>query len=133
MEEGRALALSRSVTSMMDNSDGLALSLFDLAEASGVGFSVQEEKVPIDPLVAGVAEDEGDALDLALTAGGDFELVFTVSPDLVDRARGACDFAIIGKVLEEGETVIESGMGRRALEPRGYEPMFSSSERETPK
>ncbi|HPJ84949.1 MAG TPA: thiamine-phosphate kinase, partial [Methanothrix sp.] len=78
MKEGRALALSRSVTSMMDNSDGLALSLFDLAEASGVGFLVKEEKIPIDPLVARVAVDEGDALDLALTAGGDFELVFTV-------------------------------------------------------
>jgi len=31
VKEGRALALTRSVTSMMDNSDGLALSLFDLA------------------------------------------------------------------------------------------------------
>jgi len=123
MKEGRALALSRSVTSMMDNSDGLALSLFDLAEASGVGFLVKEEKIPIDPLVARVAVDEGDALDLALTAGGDFELVFTVSPDLMDRARQACDFTVIGKVLEEREIMIESERGRKRLEPRGYEHM----------
>ena len=123
MKEGRALALSRSVTSMMDNSDGLALSLFDLAEASGVGFLVKEEKIPIDPLVARVAVDEGDALDLALTAGGDFELVFTVSPDLMDRARQACDFTVIGKVLEEREIMIDSERGRKRLEPRGYEHM----------
>ncbi len=123
MKEGRALALSRSVTSMMDNSDGLALSLFDLAEASSVGFSVREDIIPIDPLVAGVAEDRDDAIDLALTAGGDFELVFTVSPDRIDEARLACDFTVIGTALEEREIVTESEGGRRALEPRGYEHM----------
>nr|HPJ84545.1 thiamine-phosphate kinase [Methanothrix sp.] len=63
------------------------------------------------------------ALDLALTAGGDFELVFTVSPDLMDRARQACDFTVIGKVLEEREIMIDSERGRKRLEPRGYEHM----------
>jgi thiamine-monophosphate kinase len=123
VKEGRALALSKSVTSMMDNSDGLALSLFDLAEASGVGFSVQEERIPIDPLVVGVAEEREDAVDLALYAGGDFELVFTVRPDRIDGARLACDFTVIGKVLEEREIVIESERKKKTLEPRGYEHM----------
>ncbi|MCX6670043.1 MAG: thiamine-phosphate kinase, partial [Methanothrix sp.] len=40
LKEGRALAQSRAVTAMMDNSDGLALSLSDLAEVSRVGFVV---------------------------------------------------------------------------------------------
>jgi len=123
MREGRALALSRSVTSMMDNSDGLALSLFDLAEASGAGFLVFEDEIPVDPLVARVAEDEGDALDLALTAGGDFELVFTVSPDRIDWARRACDLTVIGEVLKERKIVIKSDRGEKALEPRGYQHM----------
>jgi thiamine-monophosphate kinase len=123
VREGLALALSKSVTSMMDNSDGLALSLFDLAEASGVGFSVQEDEIPIDPLVSGVARDNEDAVDLALAAGGDFELVFTVRPDLIERARLACDLTVIGKVLEERKVVIESERGEKALEPRGYQHM----------
>jgi len=38
LAESRALAKSRAVTAMMDNSDGLALSLSDLAEVSQVGF-----------------------------------------------------------------------------------------------
>ena len=46
LAEGRALAKSRAVTAMMDNSDGLALSLSDLAEVSRVGFVVQEEALP---------------------------------------------------------------------------------------
>ncbi len=127
-KEGRALALSRSVTSMMDNSDGLALSLFDLAEASCVGFSVQEERIPIDPLVAEVAEDREDAVDLALTAGGDFELIFTVTPDRIEDAARACNFTVIGKALEEREIVIESEKVKKALEPRGYQHMSGFSE-----
>ncbi|MGC9515199.1 thiamine-phosphate kinase [Methanocrinis sp.] len=124
VREGRALALSRSVTSMMDNSDGLALSLFDLSEASGVGFLVREDEIPVDPLVGRVAEDDDDALDLALTAGGDFELVFTVRPERIDEARQACELTVIGEVLEERVMVIESDAEIRALEPRGYQHMM---------
>lgn len=123
LEEGRALALSGAVTSMMDNSDGLALSLFDLSQAGGVGFLVQEEKIPIDPLVLEVAQDAEDALDLALYSGGDFELLFTLNPDRIDDAARGCDFTIIGTVLEEREISIESGGERKRVEPRGYEHM----------
>jgi len=123
MEEGRALALSGAVTSMMDNSDGLALSLFDLSQAGGVGFLVHEEKIPIDPLVWEVAQDGDDGLDLALYSGGDFELLFTVSPDKIDDAARGCDLTVIGTVLGEREISIESGGARRRLQPRGYQHM----------
>jgi len=121
MEEGRSLALSRSVTSMMDNSDGLSLSLFDLAEASSVGFVVQEKLLPIDPVARKIASTEY-LTDLALHAGGDFELVFTVRPDRLDLAENACDFTIIGKVLEKG-IWLESEGGTRPIEPLGYDHM----------
>ncbi|MDF0591452.1 thiamine-phosphate kinase [Candidatus Methanocrinis natronophilus] len=123
LEEGRALALSGAVTSMMDNSDGLALSLFDLSEAGGVGFLVQEERIPIDPLVSKVAEDGDDAIDLALYSGGDFELVFTVRQNRIDEVSRACDLTVIGTVLEERKVLMEAAGARRRLEPRGYEHM----------
>ncbi len=128
VKEGRALALSKSVTSMMDNSDGLALSLFDLAEASGVGFSVQEDKIPVDPMVTRMAKYRDDAVDLALHAGGDFELVFTVRPDRIEDAARACNFTVIGTALEERDIWIESEKGKKTLEPRGYEHMKGVSE-----
>ena len=86
LAEGRALAKSRAVTSMMDNSDGLALSLSDLAEVSHVGFVVQEEALPI---AEGLAEMVGQAkaLETVMSAGGDFELVFTVRPEGLEAAR----------------------------------------------
>ncbi|MGB3943627.1 MAG: thiamine-phosphate kinase [Methanothrix sp.] len=122
VEEGRALALSGAVTSMMDNSDGLALSLFDLAEAGGVGFLVQEEDIPIDPLVWEVAEDGDDALHLALYSGGDFELLFTLNPERIDDAARVCDLTVIGTVTGEGIRLQSAG-GTFHLKPRGYEHM----------
>jgi thiamine-monophosphate kinase len=126
LKEGRALAKSRSVTAMMDNSDGLALSMSDLAEVSGVGFVVEEEALPI---AKGIEEMVGhkDAVDLVLRAGGDFELVFTVKPDMLEAARKACDLTVIGYVVEEG-IWMESRGGRRRLEPKGYEHTIVSCE-----
>jgi thiamine-monophosphate kinase len=71
---------------MMDNSDGLALSLSDLAQCSQVGFVVQEEALP---LAAGLVEMVGEekAQELVMSAGGDFELVFTLRPEGLE-ARG---------------------------------------------
>jgi thiamine-monophosphate kinase len=126
LQEGRALARSRGVTSMMDNSDGLALSLYDLAEASQVGFLVREELIPIDPLVVEVAGSEKEALGLALHAGGDFELVFTVRPDRLEAAREACNFTVIGSVVESGVWIKSEGV-RRPLEARGYEHLGKSN------
>ncbi len=119
MKEGRALALSRAATAMMDNSDGLALSLSDLSEVSGVGFAVEEEAIPIAPGIEEMVGHE-EALNLVLSAGGDFELVFTVKPDRLEAARDACDFTIIGAVIEEG-ILMESHGKRKRIQPKGYE------------
>ena len=124
LKEGRALALSKSATSMMDNSDGLALSLFDLAKASDVGFLVREDRLPIDPDVKELAKDRDDLLYLTLHAGGDFELVFTIRPERLEDARKACKFAVIGEVLEsEAGIWIESDDEKRPIKPLGYEHM----------
>jgi thiamine-monophosphate kinase len=86
LKEGRALAKSQAVTAMMDNSDGLALSLSDLSEVSRVGFVVYEDRLPIIPgLEDMVGHDE--AVNIVMSAGGDFELVFTVNPERLTAAR----------------------------------------------
>jgi thiamine-monophosphate kinase len=119
LEEGRALARSRAVTAMMDNSDGLALSLSDLAQCSQVGFVVQEEALPVATgLVEMVGKDK--ALEMLMSAGGDFELVFTVRPGEMDAARKACKLTVIGEVVAEG-IWMERGGKRRRMKARGYE------------
>lgn len=116
--EGIALAESGAVTSMMDISDGLALSLHDMAKAGGIGFQIRENKLPALPEVTGLGKEI--LRDAALFAGGDFELLFTVAPDRMTQARKACPFAIIGEVIKNG-VFIEGKTGLADLEPRGYE------------
>jgi thiamine-monophosphate kinase len=119
IDEGRALAKSRAVTAMMDNSDGLALSLSDLSEVSGVGFEVSESLIPLAPGLEDVASQE-EAVDMVLRAGGDFELIFTVRPDRIGDARKACPLTVIGSAVSEGLWMVSGGR-RHKLSPRGYE------------
>jgi thiamine-monophosphate kinase len=59
-------ARGAGATAMVDVSDGLSTDLGHLADASGVGFTLEE--VPVAP---------GATLEQALTGGDDYELVFT--------------------------------------------------------
>ncbi|HNZ04904.1 MAG TPA: thiamine-phosphate kinase [Methanothrix soehngenii] len=119
LKEGRALAKSGSVTAMMDNSDGLALSLTDLSEVSGVGFLVYQDKLPLAPGLVEMVGQE-NAIDMALSAGGDYELVFTLRSSGLEAARRACDLTVIGEVVEEGIWMERAGK-RRQIERLGYE------------
>ena len=122
LAEGRALAKSGAVTAMMDSSDGLALSLSDLSAASRVGFVVYEERLP---LAEGLEEMVGRdrAVEMALGAGGDFELVYTVGREKLEAARQACQLTVIGVVVDEGIWRERDGE-RMRLEARGYEHMI---------
>ncbi len=117
--EGMALAASLSVTSMMDISDGLALSLHDMSRAGGVGFSIFENRLPVLPDVKSLLKGE-ELLEVEVFAGGDFGLLFTVSQEKLDRAREACPLTVIGEVIEKG-VFIERAGGREELKARGYE------------
>ncbi|MFB6360207.1 MAG: thiamine-phosphate kinase, partial [Halobacteriales archaeon] len=102
---GRALA--STATAMMDSSDGLARSLHQLAAASGCGFAIDGEAVPIDESVQAVAADREDAMELATTVGEDFELVFTIDPAAVEGARDRAPgpISVIGEVTDSGVTL----------------------------
>lgn len=102
---GRALA--STATAMMDSSDGLARSLHQLAAASGCGFAVDAEAVPIDDAVHAVAADPEEAMELATTVGEDFELVFTIDPSALEGARGRASvpISVIGEATDSGLTL----------------------------
>jgi len=57
---------------------------------------------------------------MAMSAGGDFELVFTLRRERLEAARRASELTVIGEVVEEG-IWMERGGERRRLEARGYE------------
>ena len=105
------LTLRDHATAMMDSSDGLARSLHQLAEASDCGFDVAYDRVPVDPAVDAVADDESDRRECALHFGEDFELVFTVPVDDVGDVRASLDVDVtrIGTVTAADTGVVADG------------------------
>jgi thiamine-monophosphate kinase len=121
--EARELARSGFVTSMMDTSDGLALSLHDLADLNQVGFLIYESKLPIhDDIRAHVTTDLNELTDLALYTGGDFELLFTASPDILNQVFPTFNLSIIGEVVEQSAGMcIERNDGTNSsINRKGY-------------
>lgn len=69
-------ALCAVATSAQDVSDGVLADLGHIARASRVAMQVQASQVPVAPVVSALCPP-ANALLLALTAGDDYELVFT--------------------------------------------------------
>jgi thiamine-monophosphate kinase len=90
-------------TSMIDISDGLSSEILHLSEQSGRGFTVFEEKIPLDPQIIRTAEEFGiNPITAALNGGEDYELLFTISLSDFDKIKGNPNFSIIGKAEQEG-------------------------------
>jgi len=76
---GLWLGRNRTATACIDLSDGLADGVHRIAEASGVGITVDADALPIDAGARATFERRGDdAVDEALAGGDDYELLFTV-------------------------------------------------------
>lgn len=119
INEGIALVQTCAVSSMMDISDGLALSLHDIGKASSVGFKIYEDRLPVLPEVTDILEGD-ELLQAVVYTGGDFELLFTVPPDKIGIARSACPLTVIGEVINEGIFIQRAG-GLEELKCKGYE------------
>jgi len=119
INEGIALVGTCAVSSMMDISDGLALSLHDIGKASSVGFKIYEDRLPVLPEVTDLLGGD-ELLQAVVYTGGDFELLFTVPPDKLGIARSACPLTVIGEVTNEGIFIQRAG-GLEELKGKGYE------------
>ena len=88
-------------SSMISISDGLASELKYLAEASGVGVRVYEDRLPIDYETAAMAEEFGlNVTTVALNGGDDYELLFTIPLGQMDQVKDIEGLRIIGHITE---------------------------------
>jgi len=99
------IALAPLVHAMMDVSDGLLVDAARIAEASGTALTVHADAVPLSPALRALAGDTAAARIAAMTAGDDYELLFTAPPANaagIREAAGAlgCDVTVIGTVGE---------------------------------
>jgi thiamine-monophosphate kinase len=103
VETGRAIAGIAS--SCIDLSDGLAGDLQHVLDASGCGAEVELERLPLLPETRAFMQRHDD-WQLPLTAGDDYELLFTV-PALKEQALQArlpelgCEVTRIGRIESE--------------------------------
>ena len=125
VREARKLAESGAVTSMMDTSDGLAMSLYDLAKQSKVGFKIRENSLPILRDVREFASNPHKLKELALYTGGDFELLITVDPQKMKKVQNICNLTVIGECTRyEAGIVIESPECKlTTIKQRGYQQL----------
>ncbi len=113
--EGQVLVRG-GVRTAIDISDGLVADLSHICTASGVGACLRVEDVPVHPQVRAALGRE--AMDLALSGGEDYELIFTAPGPVVEEVRGAlggiCPVTVIGEITKG------AGVGLLARDGKPY-------------
>lgn len=106
------LALSRFLSSSMDSSDGLAISLHTISEMSGIGIKVTglplADRLEEFAAANSVAEEE-----LALYGGEEYEVVGTIPKDRLGVAQRVarslgCELRIVGETTRAFKGVLFS-------------------------
>lgn len=107
LAEGQALQ-EKGASSCIDISDGLLADLNHVLKASGAGAIIDVEKLPLEPLLkAGFSHKQ--AVELCLTGGEDYELLFTASHSAMKNITETIGTAttVIGEIINSAPGSIE--------------------------
>jgi thiamine-monophosphate kinase len=125
LREGLALSQAKVASAAIDSSDGLAWSLHEISRASNMGFII--DRLPLADEAKRFAEmNQLDPMELALYGGEEYELVLTIKPRLLGKAKEAVEKVggelwPIGEATAERQILLNADGKRRVIEPRGYE------------
>ena len=117
-------ALRRHASAAADVSDGLLADAGHIGEASGLGVSIDLDRVPLSPAAAawvGRQPDRVAALVRLATAGDDYEVVCTTAPDRLDAFIAEAMQAGV-RMTGIGEMIAGAGVAARdggAVAPLG--------------
>ncbi len=100
ISEGQLL-VDQGVKTAIDISDGLISDLKHICKSSQVGARIEVDRVPIQPTVKSNFGDK--SLELALSGGEDYELLFTASTKIINKVRRAapCPITVIGEIVAD--------------------------------
>ncbi len=109
-------------TSMMDISDGLSSEILHLGTQSGVGCTIYEDKIPMDPQMMHLAEEFGiNPITAVLNGGEDYELLFTTPIADFDKIKGNPSLTPIGHMTADKVFQMVTNSGQAvALEAQGW-------------
>jgi len=126
-------ALVGRASAAQDISDGLLADLGHLTRASGIGARVHTDRIPVAPDAIALL-NETDALALALSAGEDYELVFTLPPVCgaeVEElaAAGGVRLTCVGEIVSGAGVQLVDAHGRTLpFAQKGWEHFSSRGE-----
>jgi len=110
--EGQLL-VKHGVRTAIDISDGLISDLKQIGKASQVGAWIEIDRVPIQPVVK--ANFSSKSLELALSGGEDYELLFTGEAEVINKVKMAasCPITVIGEIVADrvGEVILVDSKG----------------------
>lgn len=117
------LALRSIASAAIDISDGLIADLGHILEQSGIGAQVFLKDLPLSEALRKLAAEE--ALPLALSAGDDYELCFTLPPEKEAAMRAAMPkesmVTAIGQIVQEpGLTILQEDGSLYECSSSGY-------------
>ncbi|RCV63753.1 thiamine-monophosphate kinase [Methanophagales archaeon] len=130
INEGITIANSGVVTSMIDISDGLALSLAEIAKKNSVGAELYEDKVPVlsDEIRSDLRLSKREQRELAYYFGGDYELLFTIdagaleNEEMMSELIKDVNMSVIGKIVPQSEGIYTKNDGaKEKVEIKGYQ------------
>ncbi|KTC66185.1 thiamine monophosphate kinase (AIR synthase) (plasmid) [Legionella adelaidensis] len=116
--------LQSYATAAIDISDGLSADLFHICEQSNVGAMLEENKIPVHPLVKKYQKE--NATSFALKGGDDYELCFTIPAEkeqafICDARKQGIECFCIGEIQSQSGLRIKKQGGIESLVPQGYQ------------
>jgi len=110
--------ISSYVNSMIDISDGLAAETKHICDESNCGALIYKEKIPINDEVRAVAKTLSESeYDYALYGGEDFELLYSVSKENIDKVEGF----IVGEITKNEGMFLLSNNKKERIKKGGYD------------
>jgi thiamine-monophosphate kinase len=113
----------------MDLSDGLSGDLHKIIAASGVNAEIKVDKIPIPASVRAIFRDQ--AIELAVTGGDDYELLFTAPQSLkaaIENVLSSCGIngTVIGTLTARAGdspqlTAISAAGHHSVISPRSFD------------
>jgi thiamine-monophosphate kinase len=134
---GHFLVRRRLVRAMIDLSDGLATDLRHICRASGVGALLDADQIPLSPALKAAADPlETSPLQLALTGGEDYQLLFSVPKGLVKKVESGVREQFkrplypIGEIIPGQKIFIKFSNRVRILKETGFDHFNASASQE---
>ena len=124
LTEGVLLSKHNLATSSIDSSDGLAISLHWIAQASNIGIVINN--LPIHPELKSSLESFETILEITMFGGEEYELIFTIPPSNLGKIeqifkKNNCNFFVIGECVDSQGVFVSQNEILSPVPMRGWD------------